>query len=395
MTMETPTKTSTSTDATIPQVRFSDLTTYLPLRPGEKRVVVLSDVHLHHSRVKSPKILDELDRQFPDERLATITHIVISGDLFEKRLPFDSDDSFLITRWMGSFLRRLKRFGVALIILEGTPSHDHRQSRWFVQINQLAHYDVDVRYYDSLAIEPLFDGGPTVLYVPDEVNHDANKTWKQVMELMRLKGLEKVGFAVMHGMFTFQEPIRTVVSHNEERYHGIVEHLIIIGHHHTHAVNEKIRVPGSFERLRHNEEEHKGHYQFSFLNGAVIDELFIINDRSTVFSTLDAVGQTYVQVLDRLKALSHLPAGSYLRLKLSRRDPAYVSFQQLKDEFPHFHLTHKTIDADDHIAVTDDLIERPLTTALRPDTLPDLLRPRLQGASDPVMAAMERIMAVA
>lgn len=388
-------KKTSSTDALIHRVRFSNLTTYLPLRPGEIRVAVISDVHLYHSRVKTVKIIGEIDREFPDERLETLTHIVISGDLFERRLPFDSDDGFKITRWMGRFARKLKKYGVTLLILEGTPSHDHRQSQWFVLLNELAHIGADIRYYDSLTIDTLYEGGPTVLYVPDELNHDANKTWKQVNELMRLKGLTKVDFAVMHGMFTFQEPIRTVVSHTEERYEDIVNHRILIGHHHTPVACGKIRVPGSFERLRHNEEEDKGHFQFSLLDGEIVDETFIINDAATLFTTLDVVGRTFVEVLDTLKSCDLFPAGSFVRLKLSRRDAAYVSFRQLKDDFPHLNLTHKTVDTDDHVSEGDDLIERPTVTAIRPDTLPDLLRPRFVGAGSEVMAAIERIMLTA
>lgn len=381
---------NSSIDQPLPKVRFSDLT--LDSMPGEYRIAIISDVHLGHDRVRTKTVIATLERTFPDERLAHLDKIIVSGDLFDQRLPYDSEEAHLITRWMGKLLRKCRQYGVGLDILEGTPSHDNRQSRWFVALNEMLDLGVNLRYFDTLTITDLYPNGPSVLFVPDEVNHDADKTWKQVLELMRQVGVDQVDFAVMHGMFTYQEPIRTVVSHSEERYESIVKQRIYIGHHHTHTQLGKVRVPSSLERLRHNEEEDKGHIQVSLVDGNVVDEVFVINDRATWFKTVDVIGLAYPKVLEVIDELN-APDGSFLRLKLSRQCPAYKSYREIRHLYPNFTWSTKNVDIEQHIPESGELIDRPVITSIRHDTLPGMVKERLHNVSAPVMAAIEQILA--
>lgn len=363
------------------------------LKAGEITIANISDVHLGHGRVPTTKILERLDTTFSNEGLAFLDVIVISGDLFDKRLPHDGEDAVMISRWARRFLLRCAKNGVALRILEGTPSHDQRQSRWILEYNEMTGNQTDVKYYESITIDELVPGGPTVLYIPDEVNHDANKTWNEVVEYMREHSYTSIDFAVMHGMFTFQEPIRSVTSHIEERYESIVKHRIMIGHHHTHAQSGKIVVPGSIERLRHNEEEDKGHYQFSFSKTrGLFNEYFIINEQATVFTTFNVEGKSYEEVRSLFSGLEHLPNGSHLRLKLSRNDDVYASMVKFKNEFPHFKITTKPVEAEAHIHETIELVDRPVMTSIRPDTIEDLLWPKIGPVSDKVKMAIDRVL---
>lgn len=384
-------KSVSSTDARLRMVRFSDLT-FGPLKEGEVRVLVANDIHLGHNRVYAGKVIESLERIFCEERLRTVSAIVIPGDLFDKRLSFDSEAVHQITFWLEKFLSRCKACNVALRVLEGTPSHDNKQSRWITLLNDVCEIEADVCYYDKITIDVLYPNGPTVLYIPDEVNHDASKTWLQVNEQLREYGLETVDFAFMHGMFTYQEPIRTVVSHDVDRYQSIVKHRIAIGHHHTHTTHGKIVAPGSLERLRHNEEEEKGHYQFSIINGEVVDELFVINEEATIFKTLDVVGMQFNEVISEIKKLTHFKAGSHLRLKISRTDPAYASLRELKNQFPHYHITTKGVEAESYTPESGELIDRPVITAVRPDTIKSLIYEKITDASSDVMSAINSIL---
>ena len=371
------------------RVRLEDIETLH--KDGDITVAVIGDIHLGHARVRTRTIIQMLDRLFDDEQIRRLKTIVINGDLFDKRLPMDSDDAHTIIRWMRRFLLRCKKFDTSLIVIEGTPSHDNKQSRWFVLLAEMLGVHDVVRYFEKLAIEELYPEGPLALFVPDELNHDASDTWMQVMELMRNRGLETVDYAFMHGMFRYQEPILTVVSHNETSYQNIVTQRIAINHHHVHTTSGRIVAPGSPERLRHNEEEDKGYYRFTIRDGRACDDTFVINDKASVFSTLDVVGMEFAEVVNTVDATNFIP-GSHVRLRLSRNDPAYIGMKSLKNHFPHYYLTTKVVEAESYTSDSDDLIDRPTIVAIRPDTLSDLLLPRLKTTSAAVLAAASRIL---
>jgi DNA repair exonuclease SbcCD nuclease subunit len=386
--------TLSSTKQSIPKTTLSEIT--VNIRKDEDLVVaVISDVHLGHNRVKSSKIISVLEHNFSPKRMEGLDVIIISGDLFEKRLAHDSDDAFLITRWMERFLKSAAKYSVAIRILEGTPSHDNRQSRWMVHYNEMIESNADVKYYENIVIGELIPGGPTVLYIQDEMNHDANRTWKQVQGLMREKGIDQVDFAVMHGMFTYQEPVRSISSHTEERYESIVKELIIIGHNHQHTVSGKIRVPSSIERLRYNEEDDKGHLQFCYSKeDGVYDEYFIINEDSTIFTTLDVAGKSLNQVIAILKKLNGSPDGSHYRLKLSRTDEAYTALPRIINEFPHFDISTKVIDdtADIDADESDIMADNVTLTSIRSDNLRELLTPWLEDIPPEVMTHINKVL---
>jgi DNA repair exonuclease SbcCD nuclease subunit len=386
---------TSSTETRIQRFELNDITKAIR-QEGGYVVAVISDVHLGHGRVHASKVIKGLDSIFPDERLRALNMVMITGDLFDKRLTYDSDDAQLITRWVEIFLRRCAKFGVAVRILEGTPSHDNKQSRWLPLVAELANINLDIKYYGTITIDELYEGGPLALYVPDEMNHDANDTWMQVNELLRQRGVSEVQYAFMHGMFTYQEPIRTVVSHSVENYHRIVTQRIYIGHHHTHTTCGRIVVPGSLERLRHNEEEEKGHLQFTIMpDHSVTDEYFIPNPLATVFSTLDVKGLELKKAIKLLEGYEHLPQGSNLRLELSRDDATYAGLAEIKSRFPQYYITTKVVEADAYTPDTTDLIDRPVITAIRPDTINDMLRARIKDVEKPVLDCIERILAEA
>lgn len=364
-----------------------------PREVGEIRIADISDVHLGHGVVPTAKVLDWWEQIFSVDKIQHLSVIIVSGDLFDRRLPHDGDDAKLVARWSARFLRRLVKYKVALRILEGTPSHDNRQSRWLLDYNDMMRVNADIKYYDEITIDELIPGGPTVLYIPDEVNHDANQTWLEVQSYMREHNYKTVDFAVMHGMFTFQEPIKSIASHLEDRYEGIVTHRIIIGHHHTHATSGKIVVPGSPERLRHNEEEDKGHYTFSYSpERGVFDEYFIINHQATVFTTFDVDGWTFDKVLALVSKHQNLPNGSHLRFKLSRKDEAFQNLSKIKSHYPQFKFAVKLLELEEQAREVVELIDRPVLTSIRPDTIKTLLAPKLADLPDEVRQAIDRVL---
>lgn len=359
---------------------------------GEYRVVVLSDVHLGHRKVRAKKIISTLDKILSVERLQHVSAVVITGDLFDRQLQFDSEEAYQIGSWICRLLRNCKRCNVSLRILLGTPSHDCRQSGWVVQLNEDCQINADVKYYDKITVDPLYKDGPVALWIPDEINHDASITYRQALEVMSEYGVSEVDFSFMHGMFRFQEPIRTISSHSEDSYEAITRLRIVIGHHHTHVTNGKIVVPSSTERLRMNEEEEKGHYQFSVINGQVVNEYFIPNRDATIFSTIDVVGLSYKEALAKLEPLRELPDGSNLRLLLTRQCDAFVSFTKLAASFPQFKFTHKLKDIDTGPISSSAIIERKMMTSIRPDTIRSLLEPKFADVPADIRQEIDSIL---
>lgn len=370
------------------------MTNTKPSATDAVRIAWISDVHLGHRRVKIKKQIAYLESLFNRETMSKYRVIVCSGDLFDKRLAHDSDEALLISFWMTDLCELALEFKVSIVFLEGTPSHDQRQPRWIIGINEkIGKIGADVRYYDKITVDELYPGGPSTLFIPDEMNHSADLTYKEAVEAIKLAGLDKVKVAVMHGMFHYQEPIRTVVSHDEEKYHEIVEHLIIIGHHHTHTQFGIIRVPGSTERLRHNEEEDKGHLEtvYSPTQG-VLEEEFIVNKNAEIFATINMEGWPLDQVNAHLNGLSQYPDGSRLRLQVSRYDEAYTALHGIKNRFPHFSIELKPTEVVKDSKEVTDLIDRPVMTSIRTDTLKGLVMPRIKGLSSETMKVVESIL---
>jgi len=166
------------------------------------KIAVFGDVHFDHMKVYSWFITDRLDQILTDEYLQMLDVLVINGDLFERRMAFDSESAHRVFRWMTRLLQRCAYFDVSLNILEGTPSHDHKQAQWFENIVEMLGLNIDFSYHKQLQIKEIRKGtGITALWVPDELNHDAKTTQQQVTTLMATEGVSKVDFAFMHGMF--------------------------------------------------------------------------------------------------------------------------------------------------------------------------------------------------
>ncbi len=85
-------------------------------------------------------------------------------------------------------------------------------------------------------------------------------------------------------MFEFQVPSHLqdrLPLHNQIEYESFVNYLIVIGHDHVHKRNGKVIVPGSFDRLRRNEEEPEAAIRFTITpKGKKINTVFIKKHRS-------------------------------------------------------------------------------------------------------------------
>jgi len=304
-------------------------------------IAFISDIHLAHPRTSTYHIVKNLREAFPDnEQTGKLDLLFFAGDVFDRLMNLPQDEVDAIQEWISDLLRICVKWNVIVRVLEGTPSHDWRQSKQFVNINNGLHIGANLKYVDTLSIERLDElGGLTVLYVPDEWNADASVTWLQVGELLRIHGLEQVDVACMHGSFDYQLPIESVKNHNSDNYMTIVRHYIGIGHVHLRTERGgKILAQGSFDRLSHGEEAPKGHYR-ACIHPDGDYHWFVENPGARLYKTLDCRELNIDEVMELVGSYDQEPDESCLRLMIRRGSTIQHGLKDLRKRFPQFKIT--------------------------------------------------------
>ena len=298
---------------------------------------VVSDIHLGSKRNPTEDIVANLNREFDNNAyFGQLDLLVLAGDVFDTYLS--SIDVIPAVVWISRLIKLCKKHDVALRILEGTPSHDWRQSTWFDCINkQVTDLDADVRYIKDLSIwyEEKFD--MNFLFVPDEWSATSEQTLDEVRQLLKDKGLEKVDYAYMHGGFEFQYPsFLKVQKHDSQAYLNLVKHLIFIGHIHTYSNFERIYAQGSFDRLSHGEEEPKGYLRVHRHKDGFHDVQFIENKGAKKFITVDCRELDLEKSFRKIEELTGcLPHGSFARIRAFENHPIFTNMDEVLKKFPH------------------------------------------------------------
>lgn len=340
------------------------------------KAVAFSDVHTGHKTTPTANIISRLKQQVQALLEDKPDFIFIPGDFFDHLLTLPEEGTKLIQSFIAWLLQFCKVHDIRLRVLEGTPSHDWKQNYLFVQINHDNGINADVRYYDKLDIGYEQDFDLHILYVPDEWDESTSVTLAQVKELLAAKGLQSVDLAIMHGMFEFQVPAHLqdrLPLHNQAEYESFVKYLIVIGHDHVHKRNGKVIVPGSFDRLRHNEEEPKGFIRFNISPKGKVDVVFIENTQAERYVTLDltnlSVEQALLHIDDSIKAL---PEYAKVRLRYPENHPIAEHLTELTRTYSDVVWSKSKIDKEDKpntVTVSDVLSHQYTAIVLNRDTL--------------------------
>ena len=136
--------------------------------------LVISDIHLGHKRNQTTDILHNLDNFF-DFYSDTCSYkdldiIFIAGDMFDSLLDFSGTEIHEIIVWLDKLMRFCGKHKIKLRVLEGTPSHDWKQSKIVDTMHNMMYFftSADIKYIDTLYIEHIKDLELYILYVPDE-----------------------------------------------------------------------------------------------------------------------------------------------------------------------------------------------------------------------------------
>lgn len=318
--------------------------------------LVLSDVHLGARQTTASEILEHLDTFFYRFQKPTpydhLDVLFIAGDLWDDTIEFSSDVIHLFIEWFHRLLRWCHVNKIKLRILEGTPRHDRKQSATIERLGRALVPDLDFKYVSTLSIEKMEDLGMSVLYVPDECRHTAEIVDRDVDQLLAESGLTQVDIAIMHGMFKYQ--LGTIPMNNkvydEATWLGKVKHYLSIGHIHTYSQYSRIIAQGSFDRLRHGEEEAKGAVLFQENGTGEWVPLFLENKLAKIYKTVKVKG-TLEKALDQLhRAIKKLPSGSHVRIQAEPGHAIFQGLDTLKRQYLDFTFTKKVDDVKTEVA---------------------------------------------
>jgi DNA repair exonuclease SbcCD nuclease subunit len=310
-------------------------------------IAVISDIHLGHRKTRTKDIINGLYKAFPDnEETGELDIIFLAGDVFDRLLSLPEDDVTTIYIWIVSFVKMCAKRDIMIRILEGTPSHDWKQSYVFCTLAGFTQTPVYLEYVDTLRIEYIEEFDINILYVPDEWDITPERTLEQVHSLLAAKGLEKVDFAIMHGQFEFQLPSflnSKIPRHNSAAYLDIVKEYIFIGHVHTHSTLDRIIAQGSFDRLAHGEENPKGHVR-AVITPNSREFSFIENKLAQVYKSITLDSLDIKQSLDFIsKEIDILPAESRVRIIAPADHPVFSDMNVLVRLSPTINWSKKPI----------------------------------------------------
>lgn len=351
-------------------------------QPGVFKYLSLGDVHLGHRTTPTNLVIKNLDRTITDELLKEVDMLIITGDLFDRQLNNGDEVVHQINRWSTLLMLRCAAYGVMMRIVEGTPSHDREQSRFFTEQRVNAGIDVDLHYTKSLSIEYIEKLDAYFLYVPDKHNPSTDVTLAEVKKLMADLGIEQVDFAIMHGAFSYQLPaIVPEPTHKEAEYLALVRHQILIGHVHLMTVNERILAAGSFDRICHNDEDPKGMFKVTVKDDGTWERVFIENKGAKKYVTLECHDMDTKQLNQAIREfIKDLVKGSSVRLRCNPNDVANGDIDAYRREFTHLDwmlTVDKTEAKKNSVAETFNAFDMSQFKDITRDTIKELLVPSL------------------
>ena len=349
------------------------------------KILELSDIHLGHRRTTAEHIVLNLEKLIPDnKKTAELDLIIIAGDLFDRDLNFYQDYIYWIRRCVSRLLKLCKKHDIVLRVLEGTPSHDWKQSALFVELNEMFDIGCDVKYHKQLEIDYIEPLDTTILYIPDEWRNSNDTTWLEVVDELNKHGLDKVDFCVMHGCFPHQLPEHVhdqVELHQPDRYLSITRYFIFIGHIHHYSVYDRILSAGSTDRLCHGEESPKGCLRVTMSPSGEHDVEFIENTNAKVYITIDCTGLSMDKALVKVrKVIDGKPDDSHFRIMGHRDDAIMGAISNLRMEYGYHNWTIKNTKTKDveEIAVTIDEKNIP-RVVLNRDNILNLLASKIES----------------
>lgn len=290
------------------------------------------DIHTFHHHVPSEEILRKLDKVLTDKALEETDVVLIPGDFFDRLVYLPNEDVWVVKGWVRKFLKRCKHFNVKVKLLEGTPSHDRKQGVMFTFENK--DIQADLYYAQDIELEYDNDLALWILYIPDQMGTPEH-VYDRVMKLYQEKNIEQADICLLHGQFDYQFPSWMKIScHDAKVWNRLVKYFTVAGHIHTRSQYGNIYVAGSFDRLKHGEEEPKGYLDIT-LSTETLDVKFIENQEAHLFKTVSVEGKAFEEATETIQQfVEGLPSGTFVRVTCLPTDAIRESIQTLRKAYP-------------------------------------------------------------
>jgi DNA repair exonuclease SbcCD nuclease subunit len=320
------------------------------MRECSINIASTSDIHFGHPRTPTAHIVNSFLEAFPDNaETAALDLIFLCGDVFDRLLTVPEIDHQTARVGIAKFLLRCEKYNITLIVIEGTPRHDRKQSYMFREIIDLLGLKLDFYYVEGCQILYLEKFDLNILCIQDEYSHNPDDTLAEVRRLMAERMLTQVDIALMHGQFEHQLPDVDDARrkcHNAAAYLALVRYVIFIGHDHhfSEFTLEEfaawIIAHGSLERLIHGEEEPKGHVRMRLDPDGTKSITFVENRLAMDYRTIDVHNLITEDVIKAIRALKLRP-GSHVRLAGTVFDMGVRMIRHLRRDFPDLRLSTK------------------------------------------------------
>ena len=344
--------------------------------------LVLSDIHLGHTKNRARDIIRNMELIIYDKKFKEIDYILFAGDLYERILNMSSIDTIESITFMTKLAKYASNNNIKIRIVEGTPSHDFNQCATLENVIKNLDIDVDFRYVRDIELE---ESDLNILYIPDEIRDSVDEIMADVSQIVKDK---RVDIVLMHGAFEYQLPIKLHNTYKCEMF-DFVKHFVFVGHIHTFNPNGKIIPPGSVDRLRFGEEEDKGAIYFKINPYTGGHFTFIPNKNAMRFDTItidtDDINVAKGIILDKLQDYN----SEYLRInatnplldkkllaELSKEKGIMLSFKTQKD-------TNVNTKEEEDIVMVNQF-------SITPDNIKELLVKRI-GESDVIIEELKEL----
>lgn len=326
------------------------------------RILWSSDHHTLHQTTPTSHILGNMSTfYYKDHNLANVDLVIKGGDLMDRMVEANNPDLFRVKTWSQTFLGECKKNKTAVLLLEGTWSHDWGQPR---HLETIAPDGMDFRYVDKLSIQHYPDlDNLTVLCVPDNMGAmTPDEIWELALSVLKEHKLDKVDIIAFHGTWMHQLPGHAMdKKHDPARWQSICKYLILSGHIHKPSLEGMVHCSGSFDRIGHGEEHPKGGYVVDLDK---VKEKFTAtfweNKKALPYVTMnvkeDITPEKLVKDLHQFIKEKKLPYYSQVRVMGGPGDVVNPVLSIFEKEYPYFGFKSKNSKADAEL-VEEDLFD--------------------------------------
>lgn len=293
-----------------------------------------SDLHL---AVNGLDIENEIaDLQYSLESSEIKPNILFfPGDLFDHLLLPNTKEYLAIVGFLIWVLKFCEKYNITLRVLEGTPSHDHKQCLIMDTLFEYIKPRIPYRYFTTMSVEVIEEYGISVLYIPDKFLPSHTDIYIAAKELMALHGFDKVDYIIMHGAFEDQLPANCGIStHNTDLYSELCNYYVLSGHIHKHFIRKKIVSVGSYTRMIHGEEEDKGYVRIVMKSEDDYTIKQVVNPNARPYITIDCLGLSLNEIMDKIDNASRAKSKSNFRLMIDDNPDIKKQLSFIKMNYP-------------------------------------------------------------